>query len=130
MSAGVHDHVRAAFRAAGVTTHFAGVALRPGKPACFGTRDRLVAFGLPGNPVSSLVAFALFVAPAHREQAVRVSLRVHDGMLRAIPAGVQRSHVSTALLEADGLAIIGAGDGSGAAGELVPVVRVPGRAAG
>ena len=40
------------------------VAMRPGKPVWFGVHWRTLVFGLPGNPVSSLVGFELFVRPA------------------------------------------------------------------
>jgi molybdopterin molybdotransferase len=40
--------------------------MKPGKPVLFGTRDRTLVFGLPGNPVSTLVSFELFVRPALR----------------------------------------------------------------
>ncbi len=48
----------------GAEFHFTGVEIRPGRPAVFATcRDKLV-FGLPGNPVSTMVTFELFVLPA------------------------------------------------------------------
>ena len=48
----------------GVEEVFWGVAVKPGKPVSFGVRGDTLVFGLPGNPVSSLVACALFVLPA------------------------------------------------------------------
>lgn len=50
----------------GVKEVFWGVAMRPGKPIAFGVRERTLVFGLPGNPVSSLVGCVLFVIPALR----------------------------------------------------------------
>jgi len=64
VSMGEHDLVRPALRALGVDEVFWRVAVRPGKPVSFGTRGRTLVFGLPGNPVSSLVGFELFVRPA------------------------------------------------------------------
>jgi molybdopterin molybdotransferase len=69
VSVGVHDHVKAALAALGVTEVFWGVALRPGRPTWFGYRDRpdggrTLVFGLPGNPVSAMVTFHLFARPA------------------------------------------------------------------
>jgi molybdopterin molybdotransferase len=54
-----------------VAAHFHKVTMKPGKPVFFGTRPRagalpVLVFGLPGNPVSSLVCFELFVRPALR----------------------------------------------------------------
>ena len=46
---------------------FRKVAVKPGKPVIFGRRGRQLFFGLPGNPVSALVAFELFVRPALRK---------------------------------------------------------------
>lgn len=64
VSVGDHDHVRAAMKEAGVREHFWRVAMKPGKPVFFGTRGRRLAFGLPGNPLSALLALYLFVRPA------------------------------------------------------------------
>jgi molybdopterin molybdotransferase len=64
VSVGEHDLVRDIGRELGVRELFWRVALRPGKPISFGVRDRTLVFGLPGNPVSTLVCFELFVRPA------------------------------------------------------------------
>ena len=48
----------------GVEEVFWGVAMRPGKPVAFGVRGTTLVFGLPGNPLSSLVGCLLFVRPA------------------------------------------------------------------
>jgi molybdopterin molybdotransferase len=148
VSVGPHDHVKPALAELGVQERFWRVALQPGKPTWFGVAagDTLV-FGLPGNPVSAVVTFSLFVAPAlaalqcghaprpphrharlgiavrrnpAREQAVRVSLRAApDGTLVARPTGAQGSHILSSLLAADALAMIPAGEGSLEAGAVV-----------
>jgi molybdopterin molybdotransferase len=64
VSVGVLDLVRATGAELGVEEVFWQVAVRPGKPVAFGVRGRTLVFGLPGNPVSSLVGFELFVRPA------------------------------------------------------------------
>lgn len=64
VSMGDRDLVPAALVRAGVRRVFHKVDLRPGKPAWFGVRGRTLVFGLPGNPVSAQVTFALLVAPA------------------------------------------------------------------
>ena len=122
VSVGPHDHVKGALRELGVEERFWGVSLRPGKPTWFGTRDGVLVFGLPGNPVSAMVTFTLFVRPAlaalqgadlaearisatltrpvernpRREHAVRVSLtRTGEGW-SATPdrrAGLPRAHL-------------------------------------
>ena len=64
VSVGPHDLVRRILAELGVEEDFWGVAVRPGKPLAFGSRGATLVFGLPGNPVSSLVAVELFVRPA------------------------------------------------------------------
>jgi molybdopterin molybdotransferase len=68
VSAGVMDLVPAVLAELGVTQVFHKVRMKPGKPLWFGTREtagrRTLVFGLPGNPVSTLVSFQLFVKPA------------------------------------------------------------------
>ena len=143
VSVGPHDHVKPALERNGVTQRFWRVALRPGKPTWFGTSEDRLVFGLPGNPVSAMVTFLLFVRPAlarlqgapaaakriravlaedvernpGRDEAVRVTL---DGTA-ATPTGPQGSHQLTSMLGADGLAIVTAGDGTAARGETVDV---------
>jgi molybdopterin molybdotransferase len=148
VSVGPHDHVKGALAELGVQQCFWGVNLRPGKPTWFGTRADTLAFGLPGNPVSAMVTFQLFVRPAltalqgadpsatrtkaaleepiarnpRREQAVRVRLAASDHGWWATPTkGAQGSHVLTSMLGADALALIAPGEGDAAAGELVEV---------
>ena len=65
VSVGDYDFVKAVFAERG-TMDFWRVAIRPGKPVAFGRWGETVFFGLPGNPVSSMVTFELFVRPALR----------------------------------------------------------------
>jgi molybdopterin molybdotransferase len=64
VSMGPHDLVRRIASELGVEEVFWGVAVKPGKPLSFGVREATLVFGLPGNPVSSLVGSLLFVQPA------------------------------------------------------------------
>jgi molybdopterin molybdotransferase len=69
VSAGKLDLVPGVLQSAGVFAHFHKVAMKPGKPVFFGTLDRpgssrTLVFGLPGNPVSALACFELFIRPA------------------------------------------------------------------
>jgi molybdopterin molybdotransferase len=64
VSVGPHDLVRSIGQGLGIEEVLWGVAVKPGKPLWFGVRDRTLVFGLPGNPVSVLVCFELFVRPA------------------------------------------------------------------
>jgi molybdopterin molybdotransferase len=147
VSVGPHDHVKGALRDLGVEESFWGVSLRPGKPTWFGTRAELLAFGLPGNPVSAMVTFQLFVRPAlaalqgadpavrratatldepiarnpRREQAVRVRLAQTGEGLVAASNGEQGSHMLTSMVGADALAMIEPGSGHVPAGASVEV---------
>ena len=66
VSVGPHDLVRRIEAELGVEEVFWGVSVKPGKPLAFGVRGATLVFGLPGNPVSSLVSSVLFVLPALR----------------------------------------------------------------
>ncbi|MGE0708337.1 MAG: gephyrin-like molybdotransferase Glp [Planctomycetota bacterium] len=66
VSVGEYDLVKDAFAAAGVTPAFWQVAIKPGKPLSFGTHGERVVVGLPGNPVSAMVTFEVFVRPGLR----------------------------------------------------------------
>jgi len=64
VSVGDYDFVKEVLTSCGVKIHFNKVAIKPGKPTVFGTKGKKLVFGLPGNPVSVLVIFELFVVPA------------------------------------------------------------------
>jgi molybdopterin molybdotransferase len=66
VSAGKYDLVEVVLRKLGAEFHFDAVAIRPGRPAVFASCQGKPVFGLPGNPVSTMVTFELFVAPAIR----------------------------------------------------------------
>jgi molybdopterin molybdotransferase len=75
VSVGSFDYVRATLAELGYQERFWKVAQKPGKPLTFGRCGRTPVFGLPGNPVSSLVCFYLYVGPALRTMLGRD--RVH-----------------------------------------------------
>jgi len=64
VSVGDHDHAQEALDLLGWRRIFWRVAIRPGKPLLFGRWDGRLVFGLPGNPVSSLVCAQEFLRPA------------------------------------------------------------------
>lgn len=125
------------------------IAIRPAKPFAFGVLDGTPVFGLPGNPVSSLVSLSLLGVPGLRSLAgrddldlprvtavagagltrrpdgrvahPRVSCRWLDGRLVAEPVGAQGSHHLAATAGANALAVLPDGDGV-AEGEPVTVV--------
>ena len=63
VSMGDFDHVPKVLKELGVELKFTSIAVQPGRPTVFGTRDKQFIFGLPGNPVSSFVQFELLVKP-------------------------------------------------------------------
>jgi len=64
VSMGKYDLVEQVLADLGAVFHFTGVSIRPGRPAVFCTCRNKLVFGLPGNPVSTMVTFELFVLPA------------------------------------------------------------------
>jgi molybdopterin molybdotransferase len=153
VSVGEHDHVRPALAELGAQEVFWGVALRPGKPTWFGTREGTLIFGLPGNPVSAMVTFQLFVRAAlralldvgdqspgttaildedypkqpGRAHLVRCRLELRDDGWHARPTGEQGSHMLTSMLGADALAVIPTAAESVRAGERVAIEMLPRR---
>ncbi|MFH1347535.1 MAG: gephyrin-like molybdotransferase Glp [Candidatus Margulisiibacteriota bacterium] len=73
VSVGDYDFVREVLKKCGVKIHFNKVAIKPGKPTVFGTKGQKLVFGLPGNPVSVLVIFELFVVPAIDKMVGRIT---------------------------------------------------------
>lgn len=67
VSVGDYDVVRPALQAAGVELDFYKVAIKPGKPLTVGRRGSTIVLGLPGNPLSAQVTFALFGLPLLRQ---------------------------------------------------------------
>ena len=64
VSVGEYDFVKQVQDELGVERRFWGVATKPGKPLAFGVRDETLVFGVPGNPVASMVSFELYIRPA------------------------------------------------------------------
>jgi molybdopterin molybdotransferase len=104
VSAGDRDHVRDALAAAGVVPDFWKVAMKPGKPLAFGMAGAVPVFGLPGNPVSSMVSFELFVRPALLALQGAPTARPRARVV--LPAGYRkppgRAHYLRARLRRDG----------------------------
>lgn len=126
VSAGAFEPLKLAFAD---EFEFSQVAMQPGKPQGFGLIEGVPVFALPGNPVSSLVSFEVFVAPAVRKLAGRPTalptLRatveqgwsapagraqlarvVLDADRRIVSSGGQASHIMGALASANALAFV------------------------
>jgi molybdopterin molybdotransferase len=108
VSVGELDLVREALTRAGAALHLWQVSMRPGKPITFGSLGSRPVWGLPGNPVSAMVTFELFVRPALLKMGGRRRLtrpRVRARTLEVIPnPGSRRGYLRVQLeATADGL---------------------------
>lgn len=157
VSVGDHDQVKRALDEAGYEREFWRVRIRPGSPMTFGTLDGRPFWGLPGNPVSAMVTFEVFLRPAllhmaghadpHRHRLLaeaaetirspeelthfyRVRLDFpEDGPPRARLTGPQGSGILTSMVDADALAVLPEGTGIVPEGSPLQVLllRSPGR---
>jgi molybdopterin molybdotransferase len=149
VSVGEKDLVKGTMLDLGVEQIFWGVKFKPGKPLFFGVREGASVFGLPGNPVSAMVCFELFVRPAlvkmmgredrgrprihvyfeedvrnsfGRMHAMRVSLEKTQKGWLARSVGAQGSGLVSSLTKADALALIGPESEGVKAGEPVEAI--------
>jgi molybdopterin molybdotransferase len=150
-SVGPHDLVRATQAKLRVEELFWGVSVKPGKPVAFGVRRDHLVFNLPGNPVSVLVTFELFVRPAvnvllgvpdplpeyrrailasavkrnpHRDEYVRATRRREGDTVVVDPLPGRESHMLASAARADALLAVEAGDGELAAGEEIRYIAI------
>jgi molybdopterin molybdotransferase len=145
-SVGVHDLVRETQAKLRVEEVFWGVSVKPGKPVAFGVRRDHLVFNLPGNPVSVLVTFELFVRPAvnallgvpdplpsyqrgvlgspirrnpQRDEFLRARAARRNGVIVLEPLSGQESHMIVRAGQANALVAVEAGDGEVDAGAEV-----------
>jgi molybdopterin molybdotransferase len=148
VSVGEYDFVKAVLKDIGAEQHFWGVKQKPGKPFAFWTYNRKLIFGLPGNPIASLVCFEEYVRPAllkmsgyaevlrpvvkarltqpfkkkpGRQHFVGVRLTKKDEIYYATVPGRQGSGILTSFSGANGIAVIPKDVSELAAGETVEV---------
>jgi molybdopterin molybdotransferase len=146
VSVGRFDFVKDVQDELGVERRLWGVAMKPGKPLAFGVRGSTLVFGLPGNPVSAMVSFELFVRPAllrlmgyrkttrpqyqaiieedvanpdGRTYVVRVRAWREDGTWHVSSTGAQGSGILRSMVGANGLAFVPGGARGVRAGEEV-----------
>jgi len=151
VSVGPHDLVRRIEAELGVEEVFWRVAIKPGKPVSFGVRGETLVFGLPGNPVSSLVGCELFAKPAlralqglrdplprfepgrlasplrrndARDELVRARSRLDRDGIVLEPLSGQESHMIVHSAAADALVHVPRGAGVLAAGAPVAWLRL------
>ena len=148
VSVGDYDLVKDIMKEVGNRMQFWQVAMRPGKPLAFGAMNGVPLFGLPGNPVSSMVSFEQFVRPSilkmmgHRNlfrrtiQAVlaesidkkkgirhfiRARVTLENGQYRAVSTGEQGSGILKSMVQANGFIVLPEEAASVKAGETVAV---------
>jgi len=149
VSVGDFDYVKVVLdRLSGGTMQWIQVAIKPAKPFAFGTIGHTPVFGLPGNPVSSMVSFEVLARPALRQMMghrrldraevgaiadealrrrpdgklhlvrVRVEWSDDDGRFHVRPSGGQASHLLRSMALANALALVPDGDGVDAGAEV------------
>jgi molybdopterin molybdotransferase len=155
ISVGEHDHLRAAIEAMGGAVDFWKIRMRPGAPVAFGSFGPIPWIGLPGNPVSTMVTFELYVRPAirammghrlpfraGREVTVGEAIRLGPSLqhfLRAVLApgrngpearltGPQGSGILTSMAQANALLVIPEGQHETPAGARAIAIPLDGTA--
>jgi molybdopterin molybdotransferase len=156
VSVGEYDFVKQVQEELGVERRFWGVATKPGKPMAFGVRGRTLVFGVPGNPVASMVSFELYIRPAllalqgradlyrpyvravaeeavkatrERTEARRCRLVHRDGGWGFSTTGPQGSGILRSMALADGLAFVPPGSPGGDPGDEFMVMLLEGSSA-
>lgn len=150
VSVGAYDFVKDALDELGAETKFWQVAMKPGKPLVLARLGERLYFGLPGNPVSCMVSFLLFIVPAirkamgergtltpplvratlaaplrsrgDRRQYFRARAAAREGAIVVTPMAGQGSGQSTGMIGANAFAVVEAGTKEIAAGEAVEIV--------
>src|SRR5258706_5767548 len=147
-SVGAYDFVKETLDALGAETKFWQVAMKPGKPVVLSRIRGRLYFGLPGNPVSCMVSFLLFIAPAirkamgqtsnllppivqtrvaaslksrgDRRNYMRVRVVAGDAELVSLPMTSQGSGGPPPIIQANGLVIVETAITAAEAGSIVP----------
>jgi molybdopterin molybdotransferase len=148
VSVGKYDFIKEVYGQLGVEMKFWKVAMKPGSPLAFGTCGKKLVFGLPGNPVSSMVTFELFARPAIRKMSgaleifrprvlatleesitkgsdkrhfLRAWVRIQDRQYLVRVTGIQDSGVLSSMAAANALMILPEGQTEFRSGEKVEV---------
>ncbi|MCP4136246.1 MAG: molybdopterin molybdotransferase MoeA [bacterium] len=148
VSMGKYDFVKDIMRDLGVEISIETLRMKPGKPLAFGTRGKTLFFGLPGNPVSTMVSFIQFVRPAiltfmgagkikkpevkavlegdirkkaGRKNYIRAYFTIKDNIFTVSTTGPQGSGILRSMSEANCLIILPEEVTSAAAGEEVTI---------
>lgn len=149
VSVGDYDLVKDILQQTGSHMAFWQICMKPGKPLAFGAIQGTPTFGLPGNPVSAMVSYEVFVRPAllkmmghlriyravvsailqndvrksdERKHFIRVVLSQVEGRYLAATTGAQGSGILSSMAKANGLAILEEPRMVARAGEEIPVM--------
>jgi len=150
VSMGRYDYVREVFIDLGVKEHFWKVAQKPGKPFFFGTKNKSLIFGLPGNPVSSYIGFMIWVWPvlkqlmgSLKDKSTKGLLSepfpleklkqrylfgqawIENGKLRCKASTKTGSHMLSSALEANCILSADRGEGFLKASDFIDVIMLP-----
>ena len=150
VSMGRFDYVRDVFIDLGVEEHFWKVAQKPGRPLFFGTGNKTLIIGLPGNPVSSYIGFMIWVWPALENMMSKKGSKpligtltksfpresvkkrflfgnawIENSELVCCPASKVGSHMLTSALEANSILYAEPGDGILDAGDKILINVLP-----
>jgi len=150
VSMGRYDYVREVFMDLGVKEHFWKVAQKPGKPLFFGTNNKSLIFGLPGNPVSSYIGFMIWVWPvlkqlmgSLKDKSTKGILSepfpleklkqrylfgqswIENGELKCKPSTKIGSHMLSSALESNCILSANKGEGFLKSGDFIDVIMLP-----
>jgi molybdopterin molybdotransferase len=151
ISVGEHDYLRPVLEELGADLRFWKLRMRPGAPVGFGLLERVPWVGLPGNPVSTMVTFELFVRPAIRKmcghalpfrrsvpvrtaEPIRLKPKLQHflrGIVRETPDGLearltgpQGSGILTSMIKANALLVIPEGQHETPPGTIAVALRL------
>ncbi|MHB8708426.1 MAG: molybdopterin molybdotransferase MoeA [Desulfuromonadales bacterium] len=149
VSAGDRDLVREVLAELGVEQKFWKIDIKPGRPTAFGVKGKTLVFSLPGNPVSTMITFEMFVRPALRQlqgiapvippfaravlaepvrkrpervMFLRVQVRTEEGRLVVSSSGDQNTGILRTMVRANGIAVLRESRDHFEAGEEVDVL--------
>ena len=135
VSVGDYDYIEEILSSLGGTIHIKSVAVKPGKPltvATFNNEKSTLYFGLPGNPVSTLVTFWRFVQPALRKMSGMIPELCHPVFVKARSRydlksdGKRESYVWGKLQLVDGVYEFDLAGGSQTSGNLINLAQTTG----
>lgn len=148
VSMGKYDLVKDVFSELGIEILFEWIKMKPGRPCIFGRKENKLYFGLPGNPVSTMISFIQFVRPAilklmganrikkpiidaiseddikkkpDRTNFIRGLFTIKNGIISVKSTGPQGSGILRSMSEANCLIVLPLGTDKVSAGDRIPI---------